>query len=76
VRALLVRLIKGSTTPTRAGRLIANAAINAKGETGVYFDERGQPMRGSTRVSDPAFQDRVVTETRALLRASASAPSS
>jgi hypothetical protein len=65
--ALLVPLIKGSSTPKRAGKVIANAVINATGETGVYFDERGQPMRGSTRVNDPAFQDRVVAETRAWL---------
>jgi hypothetical protein len=29
--------------------------------------DRGQPMRGSTLVRDPEFQDRVVAETRALL---------
>jgi len=35
--------------------------------TGVYFDEGGRPMQGSERVRDPAFQDRVVAESRALL---------
>ena len=38
-----------------------------RGETGVYYDERGQPMLGSTLVRDLKFQDRVVAETRALL---------
>jgi NAD(P)-dependent dehydrogenase (short-subunit alcohol dehydrogenase family) len=67
--APLVLLIKGSTTPRRAAAVIAHAVINASGETGAYLGERGQRMRGSRRVSDPAFQDRVVAETRALLRA-------
>ncbi len=67
--ALVVPLINGSSTPKRAGKMIADAVINATGETGVYLDERGQPMRGSTQVNDPAFQDRVVAETRALLQA-------
>jgi hypothetical protein len=40
---------------------------NESGETGVYYDDRGQPMLGSTLVRDPKFQDRVVAETRALL---------
>jgi len=30
------------------------------GQTGIYYDERGRPMFGSTLVHDPAFQDRVV----------------
>jgi hypothetical protein len=37
------------------------------GATGVYFDERGRPMSGSTLVREPEFQDRVAAETRALL---------
>jgi hypothetical protein len=40
---------------------------NASGATGVYYDEKGHPMLGSALVRDPAFQDRVVVETRALL---------
>jgi hypothetical protein len=31
------------------------------------YDEKGQPMLGSTLVRDPSFQDRVVAETRAFL---------
>lgn len=37
--------------------------------TGVYYDEKGRPMLGSVLVRDPAFCDRVVAETRALLAA-------
>jgi hypothetical protein len=40
---------------------------DAVGQTGVYYDEGGQPMLGSTLVRDPKFQDRVVAETHALL---------
>jgi hypothetical protein len=45
----------------------AKILINASGQTGVYYDERGRPMQGSALVRDAAFQDRVVAETRALL---------
>jgi hypothetical protein len=47
--------------------VLTRAVLNERGETGVYDDERGQPMRGSPLVHDPKFQDRVVAETRALL---------
>jgi len=40
---------------------------DAPGQTGVYYDEGGRPMQGSTLVRDPKFQDRVVAETRGLL---------
>jgi NAD(P)-dependent dehydrogenase (short-subunit alcohol dehydrogenase family) len=64
---LLAPLIPGATYPGRAGRVIASAVLNERGETGVYLDERGRPMRGSPLVHDPQFQDRVVAETRAFL---------
>ena len=41
--------------------------IDAPGQTGVYYDEGGRPMQGSTLVHDAKFQNRVVAETRALL---------
>jgi hypothetical protein len=41
--------------------------LDASGQTGVYYDEGGHPMLASPLVRDPAFQDRVVAETRALL---------
>ncbi len=37
------------------------------GRTGTYFDDGGEPMLASERVRDPAFQSRVVMETRRLL---------
>ena len=34
----------------------------------LHFGEKGDPMQGSTEVRDIAFQNRVLAETRALLR--------
>jgi hypothetical protein len=65
----LVMLIKGSTTPACAGHVIAAAVLNDRAETGAYYDEPGKPMRDSSLVHDPVFQDRVVAETRAFLAA-------
>jgi hypothetical protein len=58
--------IKILSTPKRAAREITKILINASGQTGVYYDEGGRPMRGSALVRDPTFQDRVVAETRAF----------
>jgi NAD(P)-dependent dehydrogenase (short-subunit alcohol dehydrogenase family) len=69
--AWIAPFIKYWSTPKRAGHVIANAALNAAGETGVYFDERGKPMQGSKLSRDPAFQARVVAETRTLLQSAA-----
>jgi len=41
--------------------------MNESGQTGVYDDDEGHPMLGSTLVRDPKFTARVVAETRALL---------
>ena len=64
---LLMPFMKFLSTPKRAARVITKVLIDESGHTGVYYDEGGHPMRGSTLVRDPAFQDRVVAETRALL---------
>jgi NAD(P)-dependent dehydrogenase (short-subunit alcohol dehydrogenase family) len=63
----LAPFIKYWSTPARAAKVITNVVLNESGQTGVYYDERGRPMLGSTLVRDPEFQDRVVTQTRALL---------
>lgn len=67
VLSLLAPFIRYWSTPGRAAKVITNVLLNAPGETGVYYDERGKPMLGSALVRDPGFQDRVVAETRALL---------
>jgi NAD(P)-dependent dehydrogenase (short-subunit alcohol dehydrogenase family) len=64
---LLMPFIKILSTPKRAARVITKILTDASGQAGVYYDEGGQPMLGSTLVRDPKFQDRVVAETRALL---------
>jgi NAD(P)-dependent dehydrogenase (short-subunit alcohol dehydrogenase family) len=69
----VLQLMPHYTTPKKAGVVIAKlltsdaAATTTATTSGVYYDEDGKPMRGSTQVHDPAFQDRVVAETRALL---------
>jgi hypothetical protein len=47
--------------------MITKLLLNESGATGIYYDEKGQPMLGSAQVRDPEFQDRVAAETRALL---------
>jgi NAD(P)-dependent dehydrogenase (short-subunit alcohol dehydrogenase family) len=67
VMSPLAPMIKGGSTPARAARVITTILTGDTGQTGVYYDENGKPMTGSALVSDPAFQNRVVAETRALL---------
>ena len=65
---LFAPFVKYWSTPGRAGRLLAEVTLNRTGRSGIYYDDRGKPMRGSQQVCDPAFQDRVVAETRAFLQ--------
>ena len=60
-------LIKYWSNPKTAARVITKVLTDDSMQTGGYFDENGKPMRGSTQIHDPAFQDRYVAETRALL---------
>jgi NAD(P)-dependent dehydrogenase (short-subunit alcohol dehydrogenase family) len=55
------------SSPQRAAREATKILINASGQSGVYYDDGGHRMIGSTLVRDPKFTDRVVGETRALL---------
>jgi NAD(P)-dependent dehydrogenase (short-subunit alcohol dehydrogenase family) len=64
---LLAPFKKNWSSPKRAARVVTKILINASGQTGIYYDDRGSPMLGSAAVRDPKFQDRVVAETRALL---------
>lgn len=64
----LAPLMPGGSTPKRAARMITGVLTDTSHRTGVYHDEKGNPMHGSAQVQDPAFQDRVVAETRALLK--------
>jgi len=59
--------IKYWSTPKRAARVATKVLINASGQTGIYYDDGGHPMLGSTLVRDPKFTDRVLARPRALL---------
>ncbi|MYS78052.1 hypothetical protein GTY88_47695 [Streptomyces sp. SID5926] len=63
----LAPFIKYWTNPGTAARMITRILTDESDTTGVYYDEKGRPMRGSTQVHDPVFNARVVAETRALL---------
>ncbi|MBE9463697.1 SDR family NAD(P)-dependent oxidoreductase [Dyadobacter subterraneus] len=65
--AILPPFSKYSSTPKKAAKVITGILTDTSGKTGVYFDEKGQPMQGSAQVRDTNFQDRIVSETRALL---------
>ena len=67
IAPLMAPFVKVLSTPKRAARVFTKILIDTSGQTGVYYDEGGHPMLGSTLVRDPKFQDRVVAETRALL---------
>jgi NAD(P)-dependent dehydrogenase (short-subunit alcohol dehydrogenase family) len=67
VMSPLAPMIKYWSTPKIAGRLIAKILTDTSDATGVYYDEKGKPMQASQQVTDPAFSDRYVAETRALL---------
>jgi NAD(P)-dependent dehydrogenase (short-subunit alcohol dehydrogenase family) len=60
-------MIKYWSNPKTAARMITGVLTAESRDTGVYYDEKGKPMAASAEVSDPAYQDRVVAETRALL---------
>lgn len=64
---LVAPFVKVLRTPKQAARVLTKVLLDESGRTGAYYDERGHPMLGSALVRDPAFQDRVVAETRALL---------
>ena len=71
---LLMPFLKFLSTPQRAGRVLSRILTDPRTGTGVYFDEGGRPMLGSPLVREPAFQDRVLAETRALLAGETVAP--
>jgi hypothetical protein len=59
--------IKGMSTSKRAARVLTEILIDESGQTGIYYDAKGNPMAGSALVSDPEFDAHVVAETRTLL---------
>jgi len=64
---LLAPHLRYWSTPKKAARVATKVLIDASGQTGIYYDDGGNPMLGSELVRDPKFTARVVAETRALL---------
>lgn len=64
---ILPFFIKGASTSSRAAKMMSRVLSTESNETGVYFDEKRQPMQGSAQIRDPNFTKRVVAETRAFL---------
>ncbi len=64
---LFMPFVKFLNTPGKAAHLLERLLLNAAGQTGVYYDARGNPTAGSDLVQSIQFQDRVMVETRALL---------
>ena len=67
VLPLLAPFMKYWSNPKRAARVVTKILFNESGQTGIYYDDGGHPMRGSALVRDPKFTARVVAETRDLL---------
>ena len=65
--APLGAVVPNWSTPKRAAAVITRILIDDSDATGTYYEENGKPLRASTEISDPAFSDRVVAETREFL---------
>lgn len=65
--AIIPPFSRYSSTPKKSAKNIVQVLTDTSGKTGVYFDEKGRPMRGSDLVHDPKFQDIIASETRTLL---------
>jgi NAD(P)-dependent dehydrogenase (short-subunit alcohol dehydrogenase family) len=64
---LLAPFMKYWSSPKRAARVATKILLNESGQTGIYYDDGGLPMVGSSLGRDPKFTARVVAETRAFL---------
>ncbi|MFB8183355.1 SDR family NAD(P)-dependent oxidoreductase [Streptomyces sp. NPDC055966] len=63
----LLSLLPHFSTPKRAAQIIARVLTDDSADTGTYYDEKGRLMAASRQVSDPAYSDRYIAESRALL---------
>ncbi|WP_375387110.1 SDR family NAD(P)-dependent oxidoreductase [uncultured Amnibacterium sp.] len=63
----VLTVIPHVTTSKRAAKVITRIVTDPSGATGIYYDENGAPLQASKQVSDPAFSDRYIAESRALL---------
>jgi len=65
--APVLTVLRHFTTSKRASRVISRIVADPSDATGVYYDEDGKPLKASRQVSDPAFCDRYIQESRDLL---------
>ena len=63
----VLTLLPHFTSPVRVAKVITRILTDTSGATGVYFDEQGRLMTGSDQVTDPAYADRYIAESRELL---------
>ena len=63
----IAQRLKYGSSPAQAARVITKVLLNDAGGTGIYYDEKGEPMQASAQIRDPQFRARVVAETRAFL---------
>jgi len=63
--SLVAQRMPGADAYATSKQCILAAALEFA--TGVYYDDKGNPMLSSELVRDPKFTARVVSETRALL---------
>jgi hypothetical protein len=68
ILTLLAPYVKYWGTRKQAARVITKVLMNESGATGIYYDDKGNPMLSSELVRDPKFTARVVSETRALVQ--------
>ncbi|MCZ9882425.1 SDR family NAD(P)-dependent oxidoreductase [Arthrobacter sp. B2a2-09] len=65
--APLLTVFPHFTTSKRAAHVISRILTDSSAATGTYYDEQGKPLAASAQVSDAAFSDRYIEESRALL---------
>ena len=65
--AIIPPFSRYSSTPEKSAKTIVSVLTAIAGKSGIYYDEKGQPMTGSELAQNPEFQNRVVAETRAFL---------
>ena len=64
---LFMPFVDSLNTPKKAAQVITRLLTDPSVKSRTYYDQRGNPKIPSIIAREPEFQDRVVSETRALL---------
>jgi NAD(P)-dependent dehydrogenase (short-subunit alcohol dehydrogenase family) len=67
VFAPLAAHFKYMSSPKRAGNLISKL-VTTVDTTGIYYNEKGEPMQSSQAIQNDAFCEKIVRETRDFLK--------